>query len=171
LGRTGNTLGRDYILKELTTINPNVRFHDVDCEEHLDGYIFFVRPGLLLSRISKDRLPAYFKNWDIVYVDEQFEVYNKILNYKWKKMNPIVAQEYAWFLQTNPEETLFSLNGLSINESTVIFPGKSKNIFNILEKFGINCVSVDMRAISYWDSGLHCCTSEIYRAGNLEDYS
>lgn len=171
LCRTGNEQGRSYIVSILKEINSNIRIHYVDCEEHLDSYIFFVKPGLILSRISKDRLPEFFQNWNVIQVDEQFEVYKKILKYKWKKLNPIVAKEYSWFLQSNPEETLFSLNALSINESTVIFPGKSKHIFNALEKLGITCISIDMKAISYWDSGLHCCTSEIDRVGDLEDYS
>lgn len=171
LGRTGNEQGCQSIVSVLKDINPKVRIHFIDCDEHLDSYLFFIKPGLMLSRITKDRLPDFFQKWNVIHVDEQFEVYNKILNYKWKKLNPIVAKEYSWFLQSNPEETLFSLNALSINESTVVFPGKSKHIFNALEKLGITCVSVDMRAISYWDSGLHCCTSEIDRVGDLEDYS
>jgi N-dimethylarginine dimethylaminohydrolase len=171
LGRTGNEEGRACVVQALKQVNPQVRIHYVDCEEHLDGYIFFIRPGLLLSRIAKDRLPLFFKNWTIIAVDETAEVYNKVMQYKWKKLNPIVAQEYAWFLQSNPEETLFSLNGLSINETTVMLPGISKSVFTQLEKLGINCVSVDMRALTYWDSGLHCCTSELERIENLEDYS
>lgn len=171
LGKTGNEIGRKWIIDELKSINPNVRIHNINCEEHLDGYLFFVKPGLVLSRFAKDRLPEFFKHWDVIQVDESVEVYNKVMQYKWKKLNPIVAQQYAWFLQTNPEETMFSINGLSINESTVMFPGKSPVIFSQLEKRGIDCISVDMKAISYWDSGLHCCTSELQRSGELADYS
>lgn len=171
LGRTGNEEGRSCVVDIFKQINPKLRLHYIDCEEHLDGYIFFVKPGLVISKISKQYLPSFFANWDVIKVDENLEVYNKVMQFKWKKFNPIVAQQYAWFLQSTPEETLFSINGLCIDESNIVLPGISKTVFKELEKFGINCISVNMKALSYWDSGLHCCTSEIERIGDLEDYS
>jgi len=171
--RTGNSRGLEWIKARITEINPKVRFHVVDAEEHLDGYIMLIRPGLLLSTKSKDRLPDFFNKWEVITVDEsdKDKAYKRTLAYRWKKLNPIVASEYSWFMQANPEETWFSINGLSLDEKTVIFPGSHPILFSKLEKKGIECVSVSMRAISFWDSGLHCCTSELARSGDLEDYS
>jgi len=170
--RTGNQRGLAWMKARITEINPKVRFHAVDAEEHLDGYIMFIKPGLLLSTKSKDRLPDFFKKWEVITVDEtdKDKVYKKTLAHRWKKLNPIVANEYSWFMQANPEETWFSINGLSIDENTVIFPGMHSSLFKKLEKLGIECISVSMKAISFWDSGLHCCTAEISRHGGLEDY-
>ena len=171
--RTGNDFGFQWMVSEITKINPKARFHAVDTEEHLDGSISFVRPGLLLSNISKDRLPRFFDKWDVLVVDESdmHAFYRDTLAYKWKKLNPIVAKDYAWFMQTNPQETCFSINGLSLDENTIIFPGINPSLFRRLERLGIECLTVSMRAISFWDSGLHCCTSELARSGDLEDYS
>ena len=171
--RTGNTAGLDWMMDHIMEINPKARFHPVDTQEHLDGAIFFVRPGLILSNMSKDRLPDFFATWDVIVVDEsdKHAFYKSTLAYKWKKLSPIVAKEYAWFMQTNPEETCFSINGLSLDENTIIFPGNNPSLFRKLEKIGIECLSVSMRAISFWDSGLHCCTSELSRSGGLEDFS
>ena len=170
--RTGNSRGLEWIKARIIEINPKARFHVVDAEEHLDGYIMFIRPGLLLSTRSKDRLPDYFSRWEVITVEEsdKDKAYKKTLAYRWKKLNPIVADEYSWFMQANPEETWFSINGLSIDENTVIFPGTHPSLFKKLEKLGIECISVSMKALSFWDSGLHCCTSEISRYGELEDY-
>jgi N-dimethylarginine dimethylaminohydrolase len=171
--RTGNARGLDWIKDKIKDINHKARFHQVDAEEHLDGYIMFVRPGLLLSTKPKDRLPDYFSSWDVITVDESDKdrAYKKTLAYRWKKLNPIVASEYAWFMQANPQETWFSINGLSIDERTIIFPGVHPYLFSKLESLGIECLTVSMRALSFWDSGLHCCTSELARSGDLEDYS
>lgn len=170
--RTGNTLGLEWIKASISKTNPKARFHVVDAEEHLDGYIMFIKPGLLLSTKSKDRLPNFFNKWEVITVDQsdKDKAYKKTLAYRWKKLNPIVANEYSWFMQANPEETWFSINGLSIDENTVMFPGMHPSLFKKLERLGIECISVSMKALSFWDSGLHCCTSEISRDGELEDY-
>lgn len=174
LGRTGNAQGLEYFKKWASGVNSNVKFHFVDTDEHLDGSIFLIRPGLMLSAIDKNRLPDFFKNWTVIPVNHQSKtkkIYKELYAHSYKKLNPIIAEKYSWFLQCEPEETLFSLNALSINENTVMFPGIDKELFSTLKTHKVECISVDMRAISFWDSGLHCCTNEIHREGSLEDYS
>lgn len=170
---TGNQLGLNYLQDLISKRYPGTRLHWVNAEDHLDGYIFLVRPGLMLSTLDKDDLPEFFKKWEIISVTEEdrSRAYTKTLAYKWKKLHPLVASEYSVFLSNCTEETFFTLNALSINENTVMFPGRNARIFNRLEKLGVTCISVDMKAISFWDSGLHCCTNEISRIGDLEDYS
>lgn len=174
LGRTGNIQGLEYFKNWATAVNSAVKFHWVDTDEHLDGSIFLVRPGLMLSAIEKHKLPEFFKNWTVIpvtNVNKSEHIYQELYAHRYKKLNPIIAEKYSWFLQCEPEETLFSLNALSIDENTVVFPGYDAELFSTLEKHNVNCISVDMRAISFWDSGLHCCTNEIHRVGPLEDYS
>lgn len=174
LGRCGNQLGYKEFCSWIARNFPKVRIHEVNCEEHLDGSLFFVRPGLVLSTLRKSLLPAFFKKWTVVEVelnDTRQKIYKDFYAYKWKKLNPIIAAQYTHFLQCNPQETLFSLNALSYNDNTVIFPGYDKDLFQQLEHHNVKCVSVDMRALSFWDSGLHCCTNELERQGDCEDYT
>jgi hypothetical protein len=174
LGRTGNQLGLEHFKGWARAVNPAVRFHWVDTDEHLDGSIFLVRPGLMLSAIERHKLPEFFKNWTVIPVtntSKSKHIYQELYAHRYKKLNPVIAEKYSWFLQCEPEETLFSLNALSIDENTVVFPGFDAELFSALEQHNVNCISVDMRAISFWDSGLHCCTNEIHRSGPLEDYS
>jgi hypothetical protein len=174
LGRTGNQQGLDYFKNWAATVNPTVKFHWIDTDEHLDGSIFLVRPGLMLSAIDPNKLPAFFDKWTVIPVKSSVDsknIYKELYAHRYKKLNPIIAEKYSWFLQCEPEETLFSLNALSVDQNTVIFPGVDRELFAQLAKHHVDCVSVDMRAISFWDSGLHCCTNEIHRSGELEDYS
>ena len=170
---TGNRLGLNYLENLIQKLYPQTRIHWVDAEEHLDGYIFMIRPGLALSTIERNRLPDFFGNWDILTVTENDRnaAYKKTLAYKWKKLHPLVAHEYSTFLTNCTEETFFTINALSVDENTVIFPGYDSTLFRKLEKMKVTCIPVDMRATSFWDSGLHCCTNELQRLGDLEDYS
>jgi len=171
-GRTGNRSGFEWISRQIRKINNNARFHIVEADEHLDGHIMFIKPGLLVSLIPQSHLPDFFSKWEVIVVEEpdKRKAYSMSLAHKYKKLNPIVAREYAWFMQANPEETWFTMNGLSLDENTVIFPGFDANLFNKLEKRSIECISVSMKALTFWDAGLHCCTSELSRIGTLEDY-
>jgi N-dimethylarginine dimethylaminohydrolase len=168
LGRCGNQLGFQWFENFVTNTWPGTEIHLIDTEEHLDAALFFVKPGLVLSLLTHDQLPKFFKDWQVITVDktnQREEIYKGMLAYQWKKLNPIIAERYSYFLQCDPEETMFSINALSVNQNCILFPGEDRELFDILESEGIECISVDMRALSFWDSGLHCCTSEIDRCG------
>ena len=174
-GRCGNQQGIAWLRQWLGQHWPDTRLHLVNAEEHLDGSLFFIRPGLVLTSLSRHQLPDFFDKWQVIEVqldDYRNKIYqDKLLGHVWKKLNPIVAERYSHFLQCNPEETMFSINALSVNHNCVLFPGEDPRLFDQLERLGIECISVDMRALSFWDSGLHCCTSELSRLGELQDYS
>ena len=170
---TGNSAGMHYAIDWFNQHHPDVRVHIVDSAiDHLDGYIHMIRPGLALSVLSKNQLPDFFANWDIIECDEydRREVYGNTYAHKYKKLNPIVAHQYATFLQANPEETFFIINGLSLDESTVMLPGFNSKVFDTLERKGVECISVDLSATSFFDCGLHCATNELTRTGDCENY-
>ena len=68
-------------------------------------------------------------------------------------------------------KTYFNLNSLSIDENTVLFTGTDKDLFNQLERKGITCVPVSMKATTFWDTGVHCATNELERIGELQNYA
>ena len=172
MSKDGNDEGRKIFIEWLKSINKNINIHNVDVSGHLDGYIFLVRPGLLMTWLAPSKLPEYFKNWDKVYIDNDTNrVLSHLGQHRHKRYHPVIAQEFYNFLQTNTEETFYNINSLSINENTVLFTGKHKRLFNQLEKHGVDCVSVDLRATTFWDNGLHCVTNELEREGQLEDYA
>ena len=170
---TGNKKGMQYAIDWFKE-NYDVRIHIIEhAVDHLDGQIHIVKPGVMLSVLTKDQLPDFFKNWTVIVCDEvsQEQAYGKTYAYRYKKLHPIIAKQYASFLEANPEETMFNLNSLSIDENTILIPGFDARIFNTLEKLGVECISIDFRAVCFFDSGIHCATNELDRIGNCEDYN
>lgn len=171
-GKEGNSLGKKAYVDWIRSVNPNARFHTIDTESHIDAQIFLVRPGLLCTSLPFHKLPKFFDTWEKIYiesVDEQ--ALHKKNEYRHKKFHPVIAQWFYNFLETCTEETYFNLNSLSINEHTVLFTGKHPKLFSRLEKKGINCIAIDMKATTFWDTGVHCATNELAREGVLEDYA
>ena len=171
-GREGNSKGRIQYEQWLKYVNPGVRIHLVDTEAHIDSQIFLVRPGLLLTCLQSKQLPAYFDKWQKIYVEPvTSQLLHKKNEYRHKKFHPVIAQWFYNFLETCTEETYFNLNSLSVDEDTVLFTGTHPALFKQLEKHGVTCIPVSMKATTFWDTGVHCATNEIARTGDLEDYA
>ena len=68
------------------------------------------------------------------------------------------------------EETVFEVNMLSINESTILSLNYQKEVHNKLEKHGIEPIYCRFRHRNFWDSGLHCLTVDTVREGGMQDY-
>ncbi len=171
-GREGNQKGKDQYEQWLKSVNPNVRMHLVDTEGHLDSQIFLVRPGLMLTCLQPRQLPAFFDKWEKIQVESvTSQLLHKKNVHRHKKFHPVIAQWFYNFLETCTEETYFDLNSLSINEDTVLFTGTHPALFRKLEKKGISCVPISMKATTFWDTGVHCATNDIERSGKLENYA
>lgn len=171
-GYDGNELGKTQYINWIKSVNPKAKFHILDTDGHIDSQIFLVRPGLLLTSLSVDKLPNFFDKWEKIYVESlKVQSLHKKNEYRHKKFHPVIAQSFYNFLQTCTEETYFNLNSLSINEHTVLFTGIHPFLFSQLEKKGIDCVAVDMKATTFWDTGVHCVTNELERQGDLENYA
>jgi len=172
LGKEGNQLGKEKYINWIKSINPRVRFHTIDAESHIDSQIFLVRPGLLITSLPLNNLPTFFDKWEKIYIDSvTSQLLHKKNEFRHKKFHPVIAKWFYNFLETCTEETYFNLNSLSINEDTVKFTGIHPGLFNKLEKKGITCVPVDMKATTFWDTGVHCATNELARHGELENYA
>ena len=172
--RSGNELGKQDYMKWAKSVNPKVKFHEVDAYGHIDSTLFLVRPGLLITQISPDKLPSFFDKWEKIFSPPQERMLDpsyKKHKLRHRKLHPVMAKIFYNFLTTNTEETFFSGNSLSINENTILFTGKNHELFSKLEKKGIDCVSVDFRATTFWDCGPHCSSNDLERTGDLEDYS
>jgi len=170
----GNELGKQLYMEWIKSINPKAKFHLLDTDGHIDSQLFLVRPGLLITSLPSECLPTFFAKWERIHVEgfgDVKEAWHKVNEHRHKKFHPIIAQWFYKFLETCTEETYFNLNSLSINEKTILFTGTYPTLFDKLEKKGITCVPVDMKATTFWDTGVHCATNEIERNGELEDYS
>jgi N-dimethylarginine dimethylaminohydrolase len=177
-GDQGTEAGEKFVCNTIRDINPNVNIHKVsECGAHLDGSIFFVAPGLMLTSIDKTKLPKCLLDWDIIDCDHpdamqvtSANVWENLFKYKHKKFHPLIVEKWMWYKNANPEETCFSLNALSINEQCVMMPGYNQYVFNELNKRKIECINLDLKSLDFWDTGLHCFTNELNRTGECVDY-
>lgn len=171
-GKDGNKLGGEEYVKWIRTVNPDARIHLLDTEGHIDSQIFLVRPGLMLTALPDHKLPAFFDKWEKIHVESPVDqMFHKKNKFRHKKFHPVIAEVFYNFLQTCTEETYFTINSLSVNESTVLFTGEHPSLFRQLNKKGVDCIPVQMKATTFWDNGVHCCTNELQRVGDLEDYT
>ena len=170
--------GNEFVINTLKNINPNLRIHKVkNANGHLDGCIFFVKPGLLLSALPKVDLPDCLQKWDIIDCTvpeaqklKNVNVWGNLFKHKHKKFHPYIIEQWLWYKNTNPEETCWSINALSINEKCVLMPGYNQYVFSELSKRGVECIDLDLQSLDFWDGGLHCMTNELKRKGECIDY-
>lgn len=168
----GNRLGEEKYRHWAQSVNPKLKFHLVRCDGHLDGQLFLIRPGMLLTSLDEHQLPEFFDSWDKIHVEPvKDQWWNKKNTIRHKHFHPVIAKSFFTFLQTCTEETYFDVNSLSIDEHTVLFTGSHPELFKRLEKKGITCIGMDMNATMFWDNGTHCVTNELSRKGELEDYA
>ena len=177
-GSSGTSEGEAFVINTIKDINPNLRVHKIsNVGAHLDGSIFFVRPGLILTILDKKELPNCLLDWDIIQCDdplamevESARVWQDLFKYKHKKFHPLIIDKWLWYKNANPDETCFSLNALSINEQCVMMPGYNKYVFDQLKQKKIDVINLDLKSLDFWDTGLHCFTNELKRSGNCVDY-
>ena len=177
-GNQGTIEGCVFMYKQLMDINPLMRLNEIkDVGSHLDGSIFFVRPGLLLSAIEYDRLPERLQSWDIIDCTvpeaqhvKSVNVWGNLFKHKHNKFHPFILEKWLWYKDTNPEETCWSINALSINEQCVLMPGYNKYVFDELSKRKVDCIDLSLQSLDFWDGGLHCFTNELQRTGDCIDY-
>ncbi len=165
----GSQPGFEIIKKHILDRRPDTQFIQVDTDGHLDGALFLVRPGLLITTLK--HLPDCFNSWDKIYISYDSHKFTKLhYDLRYSKYHPMLVKQWHWYQQSKPEETAFSLNALSINEDTVMFPGYDEHVFKQLEKYKIECIDLNLKTCYFWDNGLHCFTNELEREGGPENY-
>ena len=177
-GEQGTVEGNYFVTDTMKKINSDVQLHEIKgVFGHLDGVIFFVRPGLLLSSLHKNELPFCLQNWDIIDCSipeakhvKSVDVWGNLFEHRHKKFHPFIIEKWLWYKNTNPEETCWSINALSINEQCIMMPGYNKYVFNELAKRGVECIDLNLQSLDFWDGGLHCMTNELNRQGDCVDY-
>ncbi len=154
ISNTGNQSGADWLQDFL---GPDYRVHpvtDVYCFIHIDSTILPLRPGLVLlcpDRVSEDKLPECFRNWDKLYAPQPVEM----------------SCEPDW----NPASNWISMNILSLAPDLVVVEARQKPLIRALESHGIQVLPIQLRHMRTMGGGPHCVTLDLVREGGLEDYS
>jgi hypothetical protein len=151
---------------------------------HNDAVFCPVRPGLIVSSYHHTNYTDTFPGWEVKFIETQS--WNAIPEWrkfkhnnatKWwipdKDNNP----EFANFVDTwlghwlgYVEETVFDVNMLQINPSTILVNNYNKEMFDFFKTKNIEPIITPFRHRFFWDGGIHCITNDLYREGDNNVY-
>ena len=165
----GTVLGKEWMKREISLRYPGTRFLDIPVGGHIDGKIALLKPGVLMTWNAK-WVPDEMKNWTIIEVEDDDFMPEDFLNTRKRRYHTEYVSKWLSHWVGFPDESVFDVNVLSVNESTVICTGKNEAAFAQMEANGITPIYWNFRHQYFWDGGIHCLTSDIVREGSCEDY-
>ncbi|MEO0502661.1 MAG: serine/threonine protein kinase, partial [Pseudomonadota bacterium] len=154
-GFTTNLKGIEWLRRHF----PDHRVHTVNFPGdpypiHIDATFTPLRPGLILNnpqrRLPDDQRGLFEKNgWEIV--DAAQPAHNT---------PPPLCYSSTWL----------SMNVLVLDPKTVCVEKSEVYQAEQMDKLGMEVVEVELRDAYAFGGGLHCCTADVYRDGDCEDY-
>lgn len=156
----------------------------VDIGGHNDAVFSAVRPGLLVSSHWKNCYQDSFPNWKVYHIPDQS--WNAMTQWRtikhanrgrwWvpeakhnKEFSKFVDQWIGHWLGY-ASETVFDVNMLVVNEHQVLVNNYHPGLFECFKRHGIEPIVCPLRHRFFWDGGIHCVTSDLYREGICETY-
>lgn len=151
---------------------------------HNDAVFCLLKPGLLVSTYHHSNYENTLPGWQVKFIENQS--WNAIP--AWRQLKHSNTQK--WWVPdnaNNPDfdhfvntwldhwlgfvaETVFDVNMLQVNERTVLVNNYNKDMFDFFKQHKIEPIIVPFRHRFFWDGGIHCITSDIYREGDFEQY-
>lgn len=163
---------------------PDHRVVGVDIGGHNDAVFAPIKPGVIVSTYCNTNYADTFPGWDVLHIENQS--WNAVPD--WRKLKHSNAgkwwipgeernQEFTNFVETwltnwvgYVEETVFDVNMLMINENLALVNNYNKSVFDYFKKHKVEAVIAPFRHRFFWDGGIHCITSDLYREGTAEKY-
>lgn len=163
---------------------PEHRVTYVDIGGHNDAVYAPIKPGILLSTYHHSNYQKTFPDWEIFYIENQswdavktWRTLKHQNKSKWWLPGEENNYDFANFVNTwltnwvgYVKETVFDVNCLMINESTVLVNNYNKKVFEFFKKHKVEPIITPFRHRFFWDGGIHCITSDLYREGEPEFY-
>ena len=154
-GFTTNLKGIEWLKRHFS----NHRVHAVNFPGdpypiHIDATFTPIKPGLILNNpkrpLPEEQRKLFSQNdWEII--DAAPPAHNS---------PPALCYSSVWL----------SMNVLVLDPKTVCVEKSEVYQAEQLDKLGMDVIEVDLRDAYAFGGGLHCCTADVYREGNLEDY-
>jgi hypothetical protein len=162
----------------------NTRNHIVNTGGHSDGTYCPVCPGLIISLQDVPTYQDTFPKWEVVYLPGQswtavkpFLDLKKKNKGKWwipgfENDQDVVNLVENWLTHWTGyvEETVFDVNMLIVDPKNVIVFNYNKQVFDAFDRYGITPHIVPFRHRYFWDGGVHCITTDLDRAGAMQDF-
>ena len=163
---------------------PEITLHWVNIGGHNDSCFHTLKPGVLLSLHDVMAYEDTFPNWDICYLpDASYKTIPEFIDAKdmtdGKFWIPGEEKNVGLLNYINEwldnwvgfvEETVFDVNCLVVDESTVLVNNYNKQVFDFLKKHKMEPIICPMRHRYFFDGGIHCVSLDLYREGSCESY-
>lgn len=163
---------------------PQFEYQKLVLGGHNDGIFSVLKPGLVIAGPWFKGSEHNFKGWDVVYFNDSrwddVEQWSKLKTYnkgKWWVPGEEDNAQFTEFVESVlpnwtgfVEETIFDLNCLVIDDKNIVVNSNSKQLFEVLEKHGLNPIYCPLRHRFFWDGGWHCLTLDVRRKGGQNDY-
>jgi hypothetical protein len=156
----------------------------VDIGGHNDAVFAPVKPGLIVSSHYKNCYQDSFPNWEVYHIPDQS--WNAMSDWrktkhtnqeKWWVPDKENNKDFCNFVDSwishwlgYAAETVFDVNMLVLNEQTVLVNNYHRGLFDWFKKHRIEPIITPFRHRFFWDGGIHCITSDLYREGDVETY-
>ena len=163
---------------------PQVDIHWCDIGGHNDSCFHTLKPGVIMSLHDIMTYEKTFPGWEVLYLPDQS--WDKVKGFRQMKEKTDGKywlpgeennQELLHFINTwlddwvgYVEETVFDVNCLVMNESTVLVNNYNKTVFDFLKKHKMEPIICPMRHRYFWDAGIHCVSLDLYREGECRSY-
>lgn len=143
LSRSGNRQAASWLAEQFTDIE--IHLCDFYDGVHIDSTVVPLNEGTVMlnaSRVNEDNLPAVFKSWDKIWIEDC--VPREFFQYPWAS---------KWI----------GINCLSIDPTTVIVDAIQKETIKKLESRGFTVIPHEMRHNRTLGGGYHCVTLDLWR--------
>lgn len=188
--RVGDTLVVDQLEtpnlgKYLKNRYPQFKQTHVAMGGHSDGIFCPVKPGHIITTDERVDYSDTFPGWDVHVIRNpsgaadirKWNTVRRDVNGAWWTPEANNNDEYVKFINTwmkdwvgYIEETCFEVNMLVINPELVFCINYNEGVFKYLESIGVTPHIVPFRHRFFWDSGLHCLTTDTIREGGMQSY-
>lgn len=156
-------------------LSGNHRVHMQNTGEHSDGVFCPLKEKEILSSFYRNKYDKSFPAWNVEYLKDLPKGV-PTHNFKWwvpgasfaNYNNEIIKVAYTWL--GNPWETIFTVNCIVIDEKNILVIKEHKKMFRYFESIGMTPHVANFDMCYFWDSGLHCLSSDVYREGQMIDY-
>lgn len=156
------------------------RVHLSQTGDHNDGVFNPLKPGHIFSTSYIKTYDQTFPGWQVFWVNKTKNkdnfVYNPPAHMKWWLPGVNFAHYNREILKIadswlgNPHESIFEVNIIIVDENNIITNLQNEETLKYFESVGVTPHIVDFAAAYFWDSGLHCLSSDIFRTGETADY-
>lgn len=149
------------------------RVHLSTTGDHSDGVFCPLSPRNIITTHYRSNYKKSFPGWNVYHLDKPAKNVHCL---KWWVPGNDYADYNTEILKVasdwlgNPHESVFEINLIVVDQHNIICSPQKDSVLRHFESLGITPHIVDFRACYFWDAGLHCVSSDVWRDGDTNDH-